>query len=115
MNWLGVTLLLVGANAVSQQVQPPNKPRLPPGVYRVGDGVTAPRVIEKPEPEYSDEARLAGLDGVVPLRVIVDANGLTRDIEVIRSLGLGLDDKAIEAVKKWRFKPGMKDGQPVAV
>jgi len=85
------------------------------GAYTVGRGVRAPRAIYDPEPEYSDEARKMKHEGTVVLSVIVDAEGRTRNIHVARSLGMGLDEKAIEAVKKWKFEPGKKDGQPVAV
>jgi TonB family protein len=85
------------------------------GVYRIGGGVSAPALIAKVEPEYSEEARKAKFQGTVVLYVVVDENGKPRDLRVIRPLGLGLDEKAIEAVMKWRFRPGMKDGKPVAV
>jgi TonB family protein len=85
------------------------------GAYRVGGGVTPPRVTYQPDPEYSDEARAAGFDGTCVLKFVVGRDGIPRDIQVSRTLGLGLDEKAIEAVSQWRFKPGMKDGKPVAV
>ncbi|MGD0498084.1 MAG: energy transducer TonB [Bryobacteraceae bacterium] len=88
---------------------------LPPGVYRVGNGVTAPRVLYKKEPEYSVEARLAKLSGTVVLSVEVGPDGLAHNIQVVRSLGMGLDEKAIEAAGAWRFEPGKKDGAPVTV
>jgi TonB family protein len=85
------------------------------GVYRIGGGVSAPALIAKVEPEYSEEARKEKFQGTVVLYVVVDESGKPRDLRVIRPLGLGLDEKAIEAVMKWRFRPGMKDGKPVAV
>jgi periplasmic protein TonB len=85
------------------------------GVFRVAGGVSAPRAIYDPEPEYSEEARQAKYQGDVLLSVIVDRDGRTRDIHIARSLGLGLDEKAMEAVRRWRFEPAMKNGQPVAV
>jgi TonB family protein len=72
-------------------------------------------VLHKVEPEYSEEARKAKWQGTVVLELVVDANGHPRDLRVMRALGLGLDQKAIEAVEKWTFKPGMKDGKPVPV
>jgi len=84
------------------------------GVYRIGGDVSAPVLINKIEPEYSEEARKAKYSGTVLLSIVVDASGMPRDIHVIRPLGLGLDEKAIEAVMKWRFRPGMKGGHPVA-
>ena len=85
------------------------------GAFRIGGGVSAPSVLTKVEPEYSEEARKAKWQGVVVLRLVVDDQGRPQKLEVVRSLGLGLDQKAIEAVEKWRFKPGMKDGKPVPV
>lgn len=85
------------------------------GVFRVGGGVTAPALLYKVEPEYSEEARKAKYQGTVVLYVEVDAVGRPRNMRVVRSLGLGLDEKAMEAVQKWRFKPGYKDGKAVTV
>ncbi|HLX85218.1 MAG TPA: energy transducer TonB [Terriglobales bacterium] len=85
------------------------------GVFRVGGGVSAPKEIYAPEPEYSEEARKVKHMGVVVLQLTVGPDGTPRDIRVVRTLGLGLDEKAIEAVKKWRFDPAKKDGKPVAV
>jgi protein TonB len=85
------------------------------GAYRIGGGVTAPTVLTKVEPEYSEEARKAKWQGSVLLSLVVDENGMPQNIKVTRSLGLGLDQKAIEAVQRWRFRPGMKDGKPVPV
>jgi TonB family protein len=85
------------------------------GVFRVGGGVTAPSLLYKVEPEYSEEARKAKYQGTVLLYIEVDPSGRATNIRVQRSLGLGLDEKAIEAVKKWKFAPGKKDGKPVTV
>jgi periplasmic protein TonB len=85
------------------------------GVFHVGGGVSAPRELFAPEPEYSEEARKAKYQGVCVLYVEVGPDGHTRNIHVARSLGLGLDEKAIEAVKNWRFEPALKDGKPVTV
>jgi protein TonB len=85
------------------------------GVFRVGGGVTAPLLVLKVEPEYSEEARKAKYQGIVTLYVEVDPSGRASNVKVLHSLGLGLDEKAIEAVKKWVFKPGRKDGRPVTV
>ncbi len=85
------------------------------GVYRIGGGVSAPTLIHKVEPEYSEEARKAKYQGTVVLYVVVDEKGLPRELKVVRALGLGLDEKAIEAVQKWRFRPGYLNGQPVKV
>jgi len=85
------------------------------GAFRVGGGVSAPKVIYAPSPGYSKEARKVKRDGKVVLWLVVGPDGKPRDIRVVRSLGLGLDEKAIEAVKNWRFEPALKDGKPVAV
>jgi len=85
------------------------------GVYRIGGGVSAPVLLSKVEPEYSEEARKAKFQGTVVLAVVVDDTGRPRDIRVVRALGLGLDEKAIDAVQKWKFRPGMLNGKAVAV
>ncbi len=84
-------------------------------VFRVGGGVSSPVVVVKIDPEYSEEARKVKLSGSVLLAIVVDTEGRARDIHVAKSLGMGLDEKAIEAVEKWRFKPGMRNGQAVNV
>src|SRR5262245_5788331 len=103
----------------SAQVQPSvstdvgkTTPDIPP---KVGDGVTAPRIRYGPSPMYSEEARKAGLEGTCRLWLIVDTDGKPRDIRVMRALGMGLDEKAIEAVRTWVFDPARKEGKPVAV
>lgn len=85
------------------------------GVFRIGGGVSAPRVIYNPDPEYSEEARKAKHQGNVVLWTVIGPDGRVRDIRLARSLGMGLDQKAIEAVRTWKFEPALKDGQPVAV
>lgn len=77
--------------------------------------MTPPRVTYQLRPEYSEEARAAGLEGTCVLWLVVGADGKTRNITVQRRLGSGLDEKAIEALENFRFEPGMKDGKPVAV
>jgi len=85
------------------------------GIFTVGGGVTAPRAIYKPDPEYSPEARQAKYQGTVVVSLVVTPDGTARGLRVVRSLGMGLDEKALEAVRKWRFEPARKDGKPVAV
>ena len=85
------------------------------GVFRVGGGVSAPKAIYAPDPEYSEEARKAKYQGQCVLSLIVGPDGKPRDVKVARSLGLGLDEKAIEAVNQWKFEPAQKDGKPVSV
>jgi TonB family protein len=85
------------------------------GVFHVGGGVSAPKPVFSPDPEYSEEARKAKYQGTVVLGLVVGPDGRPRDMKVLRSLGLGLDEKAIEAVRNWRFDPAVKDNKPVAV
>jgi periplasmic protein TonB len=85
------------------------------GIFHVGGGVSAPRPIYSPDPEYSEEARKVKHQGTVGLGLVVAPDGRPRDIHVISSLGMGLDEKAIEAVSHWKFEPAMKDGKPVSV
>jgi periplasmic protein TonB len=85
------------------------------GVYRVGGGVSAPRPIYDPDPEYSEEARKAKFQGTVLLTAVIGPDGRPRDLRISRSLGMGLDQKALDAVWKWRFSPAMKDNHPVSV
>lgn len=85
------------------------------GVFRVGGGVSAPRLTYKVEPEYSEEARKSKYQGTVVLAVEVWEDGRAHNIRVVRSLGLGLDEKAISAVVQWKFSPGKKDGKSVKV
>jgi len=85
------------------------------GVFKVGGGVSQPSVLTKVDPEYSEEARKAKYSGTVMLQIVVYTDGHAGDIHVVKSLGMGLDEKAIEAVEKWKFNPGMKAGQAVNV
>jgi TonB family protein len=86
------------------------------GLYRVGGGVSAPVPLNNVEAEFSDEARRAKYQGVCLISLIVDAQGNPQNPRVIRALGMGLDEKALEAVRKYKFKPAMKDGKtPVPV
>jgi protein TonB len=85
------------------------------GVYRVGGGVSQPKVLVSADPEFSEEARKAKFSGNVLVYFIVDATGNPTHVRVARGVGMGLDEKAVDAVRQYRFKPGMKDGKPVAV
>jgi TonB family protein len=87
----------------------------PGAVYRLGAGITAPVLLYKREPESTEEARKAKYQGTVTLNVEIDPSGKATNIRVQHSLGLGLDEKAIEAVRQWKFKPGYRDGNPVPV
>jgi periplasmic protein TonB len=85
------------------------------GTFRPGHGVTPPRPIYSPDPEFSEEARKAKYQGTCTLMIVVAADGHPTNIRVVNSLGMGLDEKAIETVKTWRFEPGQKDGHAVNV
>ena len=86
------------------------------GVYRIGGAISAPALIHQVEAEFSDEARRAKYQGVCIVSLVIDAQGNPQNVHVVRALGMGLDEKAIEAVKQYRFKPALKDGKtPVAV
>jgi TonB family protein len=86
------------------------------GLFSVGGGVSAPIPIYKPEPAYSEEARKAKYQGTVVLWIVVDAQGnVNSDVRVVKPLGLGLDEKAIQAVQTWKFKPALRNGVPVPV
>jgi len=83
--------------------------------FRIGKGVIPPRLIYQIDPEFSEEARKAKYQGNCVLGLVVDANGRPTNIRVLNALGMGLDEKAIESVKNWKFDPGKKDGHDVAV
>jgi protein TonB len=86
------------------------------GIYKPGvGGVSQPIPIFTPEAEFSDEARRQKYEGVCLISVIIDAQGNPQSPHVVRALGMGLDEKALQAVMKYRFKPARKDGKPVAV
>jgi TonB family protein len=86
-----------------------------PRVERIDEGVTEPRLIYSVEAAYSEQARKAKAEGTCVISLIVDAHGMPQGVHVSRALGLDLDEKAVEAVRQYRFKPAMKNGQPVAV
>jgi TonB family protein len=94
---------------------PPAHTEPPAGVYRMGGGMRPPKVLEKIEPEYSEEAREAKLTGTEVLLVQVGTDGVAHAIQVVRGLGLGLDEAGVDAISQWRFQPGEKEGQPVPV
>jgi periplasmic protein TonB len=83
------------------------------GLYHRGEGASDPAIISQVDPEFSEEARKAKFQGLCVLSIIVEPDGTPSNIRVSSSLGMGLDEKAIEAVKKWKFRPSMKDGRPV--
>ena len=110
-----VAVVPVGGGSGDRAPVPVFPPGGGSGPFRIGGGVSAPVLIHKVEPEYSEQARAAKYRGTVLLYVEVSPDGTPTNIRVQRSLGLGLDEKAVECVKQWRFKPGEKDGKPVTV
>ncbi len=96
-----------------------HKPVLPAAtsgpVYSVGGGVSAPVPVFTPNPPYSEQARHAKYQGTVVLWIVVDPQGNVADVRVTKSLGLGLDEKAVETVRTWKFKPALRNGVPVPV
>ncbi len=85
------------------------------GAYKVGNGVLPPKVLYKVDPDYTQEDKDAKVEGPVVLQMVVTAEGTADQIKVIKSLSPGLDQKAIEALEKWTFQPGTKDGKAVPV
>lgn len=85
------------------------------GVMSVGGGVSAPVVIHAVDPEFTETARSANYQGTVSIQLIVDPQGNPQNVHIVRHLGMGLDDKAIQAVKQYKFRPAMYQGHPVAV
>jgi TonB family protein len=83
------------------------------GVYRVGGGVSAPRVLSRSDPAYTPEANAAKVEGTVLLSIVIGTDGMAHDVNVVKALGSGLDEQAVIAVQKWHFQPAEKDGQPV--
>ncbi len=84
-------------------------------VYRVGGGVTPPKVIQKTDPAYTDAASKAKIEGTVRLDLEISPEGFAQNIHVSKGLDPGLDENAVFSVRQWRFQPGMKDGEPVTV
>lgn len=85
------------------------------GVYQLGGGVSTPIAIYSPDPPYTEQAREAKFQGDVVLSIVVLADGSVADVQIVKPLGLGLDQSAVKAVKTWKFKPGTRNGVPVAV
>jgi len=83
------------------------------GIVDLGWAGCGPREIYAPDPEYSEKARKKKINGTVVLSLTVGTDGLAHDIQVDKKLGYGLDEKAVEAMQKWKFQPEIKDGQPI--
>ena len=84
-------------------------------IYKPGDGVSAPVVVKEVKPQYTAEARKAGIQGVVVLDCVVETDGRVGDVTVTKPLEDGLDQEAVKAARQWRFEPGKKDKKPVRV
>ncbi len=102
-----LVVTLAGAALASQE--PPETP------VPIGPGITPPVLTRKVEPGYTPEALAERIQGIVALEAVISKEGQVTTLSVSSSLGYGLDEKAQEAIRKWRFKPGLKDGQPVPV
>jgi protein TonB len=85
------------------------------GIRHVRGGVSEPELIFKVDPEFSEEARKAKFMGIVMVNLIVDTHGMPQNVHILRGVGMGLDERAIAAVKQYRFKPAMENGHPVPV
>jgi TonB family protein len=125
--WHVALILLLFSAAVSPAQEKKETPSAQPSgltvlvngvrepVYKVADGVKPPQAIYQPEPTFSDEARKRKVDGTVTLGVIIASAGNTTHLRVLQGRGYGLDEKAIEAVRTWKFQPATVDGSPVTV
>jgi len=103
-----------GATISTSQAEPLDD--IPSGPYKIGGRVSAPVLKHRVTARYTDEARRAKYEGVCLISLIVDAQGKPENIHVARALGMGLDEKAIEAVRQFRFKPSLLDHKiPVPV
>ncbi len=85
------------------------------GIMSVGGGVSAPQVIHSVDPAFTDEARRSNFQGMASIQLIVDTQGNPQNVRVVRHLGMGLDEKAVEAVRQYKFKPAIYQGHPVSV
>src|SRR5205085_2659650 len=95
----------LGSNSLSAETK----------IYSRRDGVSEPQKIYSPDPPYTQQATKARLEGPVVLQVVVKPDGTAGNVKVLQGLGKGLDESAQQTVATWRFKPGLKDGKPVAV
>jgi TonB family protein len=85
------------------------------GPYRPGSGIEPPRLLKEVKPDYSEEARRRGIEGDVVMEIVVRHDGSVGDVKVLSGLGAGLDERAITAVRRWRFTPATRRGAPVDV
>ena len=115
LTFLALVFLMPYAGDWAHDAFPWRLAAAPQAVHRVGDGVKAPKLLIKVEPELTDEAREAKVDDTVILAVEIHPDGRPHSIRVTKSLGMGLDEQAVAAVEQWTFEPGSKDGKPVTV
>ena len=85
------------------------------GPYRPGSGIAPPGLLREVRPDYTEEARRRGIEGDVVLEIVVRADGMVGNVKVLQGLGGGLDQRAIDAVRQWRFSPARRFGTPVDV
>ncbi|MEO6213513.1 MAG: energy transducer TonB [Vicinamibacterales bacterium] len=85
------------------------------GPYRPGSGIAAPTILREVKPEYTDDARKRGIEGDVVMEIVVRSDGTVGEVKVLQGLGGGLDRRAIDAVRQWRFSPAKRFGTPVDV
>ena len=102
---------LLSLSVLSQEPRQSRQPK--PDRYRVGTGVAAPRCDYTPDPQYTAAAKKAAVKGTVVLSTTEGADGCLRDIKVVRALGYGLDETAVDAVRGWHCHPAIKNGKPV--
>src|SRR5450631_3655245 len=110
-----LVVLIVSATICSAGMLTAQTESAPEVVEKLGRGMSPPRVTYSPPPQYSEKARVAKYQATCILKLIVGADGNPRNIRVTNPIGLGLDEKALEAVRTWKFQPALKDGKPVAV
>ena len=85
------------------------------GPYRPGSGIAPPALVREVKPQYSEEGRRRGVEGDVIMEAVVRADGSVGDVRILRGLGAGLDARAVDAVRQWRFQPARRFGTPVDV
>lgn len=108
-----VIALILATFAVAEQ--PADQQATAPQYVKIVPGVTPPEVVKKKNPKYTREAREAELEGIIIVEADIGPDGRVHDARVLRPLGMGLDERAVDAVKKWKFKPATRDGHPVGV
>ncbi len=103
------------ASVLKKLGRPADPPAPEDVVYTIGGSVTMPHILSRAEPQYSEEARKAKLQGSVFVSLVIDASGTPTQIAILRPLGMGLDEAAIAAVSQWKFSPATRNGTPVPV